>query len=72
MRAAMSSEAPQLKIRLPPELKGRIEASAKLSGRSINSEIVSRLRSTYADDETQDVATLLRAALSIVENSTAG
>ncbi|SEQ19516.1 Arc family DNA-binding protein [Giesbergeria anulus] len=42
----MSREDPQMKIRLPAELKDHIEASAKQLGRSMNSEIVARLKAT--------------------------
>lgn len=36
----MSREDPQMKIRLPAELKERIEAEAKANGRSMNAQIV--------------------------------
>ncbi|MBB2775722.1 UNVERIFIED_ORG: hypothetical protein HNP28_001010 [Comamonas terrigena] len=39
----MSREDPQMKIRLPADLKDQIEAAAKDSGRSMNAEIVARL-----------------------------
>lgn len=42
----MSREDPQMKIRLPAELKDHIEETAKTVGRSMNAEIVARLRST--------------------------
>lgn len=40
----MSREDPQMKIRLPADLKDQIEAIAKQSGRSMNAEIVARLQ----------------------------
>lgn len=43
----MAREDPQLKLRLPVELKARIEAAASTSGRSINAEIVQRLEASF-------------------------
>ena len=47
----MSREDPQLKIRLPLELKEKIIQSAADHGRSINSEVVARLEQSFANDE---------------------
>lgn len=44
----MSREDPQMKIRLPADLKDQIEAAAKESGRSMNAEIVARLQESLA------------------------
>ena len=43
----MNQTAPQMKIRLSPELKKEIEQSAKKNMRTLNAEIVSRLQLTY-------------------------
>lgn len=43
----MSREDPQMKIRLPADLKDQIEASAKEVGRSMNAEIVARLQESF-------------------------
>lgn len=43
----MSREDPQMKIRLPADLKEEIEAAAKQSGRSMNAEIVARLEGSF-------------------------
>lgn len=43
----MSREDPQLKIRLPLELKEKITQSAANHGRSINSEVVARLEQSF-------------------------
>lgn len=45
----MSREDPQMKIRLPSDLKDQIEASAKAAGRSMNAEIVARLQASFPD-----------------------
>lgn len=65
----MSREDPQMKIRLPEELKARIDASATQAGRSLNAEIVARLEGSYRTDndsfkrelEAQVAAVLARA-----------
>ncbi|MBV7417901.1 Arc family DNA-binding protein [Comamonas sp. CMM03] len=43
----MSREDPQMKIRLPADLKDQIEAASKQSGRSMNAEIVARLEGSF-------------------------
>lgn len=44
----MSREDPQLKIRLPAELKARVEDASRAAGRSINSEVVQRLERSFS------------------------
>ncbi|EAA3938789.1 Arc family DNA-binding protein [Salmonella enterica subsp. enterica] len=44
----MSRTDPQLKLRLPAGLKEVIERHAKINGRSMNAEIVSRLTFTLS------------------------
>ncbi|UKE66266.1 Arc family DNA-binding protein [Xanthomonas graminis] len=43
----MSSESPHFKIRLPAELKARLENSAKEQGRSLTADIVWRLEQSF-------------------------
>ncbi len=43
----MSREDPQMKIRLPADLKDQIESASKNSGRSMNAEIVARLEASF-------------------------
>ncbi|MDZ7863356.1 Arc family DNA-binding protein [Acidovorax sp.] len=43
----MSRDDPQMKIRLPEEVKARIDAAAAEAGRSLNAEIVARLESSF-------------------------
>lgn len=50
----MSREDPQFRIRLPVELKEKIEGSAKENSRSLNAEIVSRLSETFLNDAPTD------------------
>ncbi len=38
---------PQYKLRLPPDLKARIEQAARDSNRSMNAEIIARLEATF-------------------------
>lgn len=40
----MSREYPMFGLRMPPELKDKINREAKINGRSLNAEIVDRLR----------------------------
>ena len=47
-------------VRLPAELKERLQESAKKNGRSLNSEIVTRLTESYLNDA--DSGRLLGAA----------
>lgn len=39
---------PQFKLRVPPELKAKIEESARLHNRSMNADMVFRLEQTFA------------------------
>lgn len=43
----MSREDPQLKVRLPQELKDKITESASNLGRSINADVVARLEESF-------------------------
>jgi len=43
----MSREDPQMKIRLPAELKAQIETAAKDGNRTLNAEIVARLQASF-------------------------
>lgn len=51
----MSREDPQMKIRLPDELKREIEAAAQKSGRSMNAEIVARLQTSFEGTPSQGI-----------------
>lgn len=45
-------------VRMPPGLRERIAESARLAGRSMNSEIVQTLEATYPDEPTMDEVAL--------------
>jgi hypothetical protein len=47
---AKSTEQPQMKIRLSPELKALIDAAASASNRTLNAEITTRLEATFTTD----------------------
>lgn len=58
----MARTDPQLNIRLPADLKEKLERVAKMSGRSVTAEIVKRLgesferpSSTYTHDDLVDL-----------------
>lgn len=46
----MSRTDPQFKLRVPPELRAKIEQSAFASRRSMNAEVVIRLEASYAQE----------------------
>ena len=46
----MSGDNPQMRLRLPPELRTQIEEASKNNGRSMNAEIVFRLAETFDKD----------------------
>lgn len=47
----MSREDPQFKLRLPAELKARIDEAAAGNRRSINAELIARLETTFELDQ---------------------
>jgi predicted DNA-binding protein len=47
----MAREDPQMKLRVPTELKARVEEAAQHAGRSLNAEIVHRLERSFVVDE---------------------
>lgn len=49
--ARARSEDPHFRLRLPAELKQRIEDAAQVNGRSINAEIIARLEAAEGIDE---------------------
>ena len=59
----MSREDPQMKIRLPVDLKDSIEQASKEAGRSMNAEIVARLENSFL--EKPGVATSTRELMAM-------
>jgi hypothetical protein len=45
----MTREDPQMKLRLPPELKEMLAEAAIENNRSLNAEVVSRLQESFTD-----------------------
>lgn len=45
----MTREDPQMKLRLPPDLKDRLTEAATANNRSLNAEVVSRLQDSFAN-----------------------
>lgn len=73
----MSREDPQMKIRLPVDLKEQVELAAAEAGRSLNAEIVERLRRTFArsivpEQERAELVALIEEALRLREQQRAG
>ena len=65
----MSREDPQMKIRLPAELKDCIEMAAKQLGRSMNAEIIERLSQSFLPSK-QGTHVVLDAKLNEVVSMT--
>lgn len=65
----MSREDPQLRIRLPIELKEKIEESSKENNRSMNAEIVQRLDASFAQDLPEDAVISAADAIQIVKKA---
>ena len=59
----MARSDPQLNIRIPLELKERVELAAKESGRSVTSEILKRLEASLAVGEGLEALTKEQATL---------
>jgi hypothetical protein len=72
----MRARALNLRLRLAPELHRQLSDSAKARGKSLNSEIIERLRYTFADPSYQptDLFELeeLRARLVVLERAVFG
>lgn len=47
-RAGMARDDPKFIVRMPAELKSRLEAVARANGRSTNAEVVQRLQASFA------------------------
>ncbi len=47
----MSREDAQFKLRMPAELRSKVEQAAKSAGRSINAELVARLEASYLSED---------------------
>jgi len=65
----MSREDPQLRIRLPIDLKEKIEESAKSNSRSMNAEIVQRLDSSFLSEISSDELISAKDALHIINKA---
>ncbi len=51
----MSREDPQFKLRMPQELRQQAEQAAKAAGRSLNSELVTRIESSFLNSSDQEL-----------------
>jgi hypothetical protein len=70
----MARSDPQVTLRLPPDLKARVEAAAEESNRSMNGEIVARLEESFraaTDAELRKVAAELGLLLLATAGTTA-
>ncbi|CDG20005.1 Putative phage regulatory protein (fragment) [Xenorhabdus poinarii G6] len=65
----MSREDPQLRIRLPIELKEKIEETAKANSRSMNAEIVQRLDISFLNEPPTDELISAKDAIQIANKA---
>lgn len=65
----MSREDPQLRIRLPVDLKEKIESTAKDNGRSMNAEIVQRLDQSFEKGVPLDKLVSAKEAMIIIQKA---
>ena len=59
----MSRDYPQFKLRLPPELRARINEAAAGNHRSVNAEIVARIQQSFGYGATATADTPAQRAL---------
>jgi hypothetical protein len=60
----MTREDPQIKLRLPPDLKDRLAEAATDNNRSLNAEVVSRLQESF-DSQAGDTEAVMERALDL-------
>ncbi|MBE5252905.1 Arc family DNA-binding protein [Mixta mediterraneensis] len=65
----MSREDPQFRIRLPIELKEKVESAAKVNNRSLNAEIVFRLDASFLNEIQEDEVISAQEAIQIVSKA---
>lgn len=64
----MARQDPQIKLRLPDELKNKISSAAEKNGRSMNAEILSRLElSIDFEDEYGTIEEVMREVWNDIE-----
>lgn len=59
-------QAPSYPLRLPPELKAKVEESAEAQGRSLNAEIIARLQDSFTaggQDKREELVKLLNEVI---------
>lgn len=52
----MAKDDPQFNLRIPLELRTKISKAARDNERSVTAEIISRLHSTFLDEEPSEIA----------------
>ncbi len=65
----MQRTDPQYKLRIPEDIKSKLEDSAKLNRRSLNAEIVARLENSLLDDQRLVEAMTIDEAADIEANA---
>lgn len=60
----MSHTPPSFHLRIPPDLKDKLQAAGGSNGNSLNREILDRLERTFEADPAMEIADALRPFLS--------
>ncbi len=67
----MSRDDPQLKLRLPQQLKDKVDQAAKDSGRSINAELVQRIEQSFLSTSDNERDALIEQQQQVIKNTLA-
>lgn len=63
----MSRDITPFGLRMPTELKARVDAAAAKSGRSINAEVIARLQESFEQQAAVDIDALAEALAAKLE-----
>ncbi|MGC1862819.1 MAG: Arc family DNA-binding protein [Methylocystis sp.] len=65
----MKQTDPQLKFRITPELKERLQTAADAARRPLNSEIIDRLERSFGEDKSGGMSWIKRVKASALPNA---
>lgn len=64
----MARNDPQVNFRLPLDLKEKLEQAAKINGRSLTSELTTRLEQSFAENQSSpDITVMLQKILDEIQ-----
>lgn len=67
-RCHMARDDPKFIVRLPPDLKDRIEAEARAKKRSMNAEMVARLAASFQPADPPEAPSVIAQLLELFQN----